>query len=317
MATSGSTDFTVTRNDIVKSALQKVGKVREGGTPTATQYTEGSLALNILVKAYHGLGMPLWAMKTGYILPQTGVNDIDVGPTGDHVTNSYVQTALASAAVSGAGSIVVDSATGISASDNIGIELDNGDVQWTTVNGAPSGTTITLTATLTEAAAADNTVYTYTTKTSRPLRITHAYIKNVDNSEYQIAVIGRNDYFALGDKTVESVPSQIYYDHQLTDGVISIWPRFEDGDNVIRFTYHRPFEDFDASTDNPDFPQAWIRPLVWGLTYELAPEAGLQLAERQQLYQEVYGKNGILELALDSDTEYLSLYFQPNIDAAP
>src|SRR3990167_90446 len=50
-----------------------IGLEREGGTPSSTQYTEGALRLNLLIKSWHGLGMTLWTNKIGYILPQTGV----------------------------------------------------------------------------------------------------------------------------------------------------------------------------------------------------------------------------------------------------
>jgi hypothetical protein len=43
--------------------------------------------------------------------------------------------------------------TGVATTYNIGVQLDDGTFQWTTVNGAPSGFTVTLTAVLTDSAA--------------------------------------------------------------------------------------------------------------------------------------------------------------------
>jgi hypothetical protein len=43
--------------------------------------------------------------------------------------------------------------TGVATTYNIGVQLDDGTFQWTTVNGAPSGSTVTLTAVLTDSAA--------------------------------------------------------------------------------------------------------------------------------------------------------------------
>lgn len=58
------TDFTLTRNEIIESALRKCGVLDpESGTPTATQYSVGSQALNIVVKRFHDEGMPLWAIS--------------------------------------------------------------------------------------------------------------------------------------------------------------------------------------------------------------------------------------------------------------
>ena len=63
MATSGSTDFSVSRDDIIKRALRLLGVLAQGEEPTADQTTEAALALNGLVKAWAADGMPLWAIK--------------------------------------------------------------------------------------------------------------------------------------------------------------------------------------------------------------------------------------------------------------
>jgi len=63
MPTSGTTDFSVTRDDIIKRALRILGVVAQGETPTTDQVTEASYALNTLVKAWQADGMPLWAIK--------------------------------------------------------------------------------------------------------------------------------------------------------------------------------------------------------------------------------------------------------------
>ncbi len=52
MATSGSTDFSVSRDDIIKRALRIIGVLAQGETPTTNQTTEAAVALNGLVKAW-------------------------------------------------------------------------------------------------------------------------------------------------------------------------------------------------------------------------------------------------------------------------
>ncbi len=83
MPTSGSTDFSVTRDDIIKRALRLIGALAQGETPTSDQTTEAALALNGLVKAWQVDGMPLWAVKT-YAITLTdsvGTYRIGVGQT--------------------------------------------------------------------------------------------------------------------------------------------------------------------------------------------------------------------------------------------
>lgn len=67
-------------------------------------------------------------------------------------------TTLSSTAAGGAGSIDVNDITGYEDGMNIDIELDNGGVHSTTVNGAPSGSTIALTDNLPSQASAGNNV---------------------------------------------------------------------------------------------------------------------------------------------------------------
>lgn len=53
-----------------------------------------------------------------------------------------------------------------------------------------------------------------------------------------------------------------------------------------QYYYRRRLYDFDNASDNPDFPQDWAQRLVKRLAYELAPEYGVPLAERQLLAAE-------------------------------
>jgi hypothetical protein len=60
MATSGSTSFELTRDDIIKAALRKCGALAEGETPSTESITNGAQALNNIVVRFATLGMPLW-----------------------------------------------------------------------------------------------------------------------------------------------------------------------------------------------------------------------------------------------------------------
>ena len=63
MATSGSYDFSMNRDDIIKRALRLAGALAQGETPTTDQVTEAAIALNSLVKAWQTDGLQLWALK--------------------------------------------------------------------------------------------------------------------------------------------------------------------------------------------------------------------------------------------------------------
>src|SRR3990167_1384784 len=176
MASSGSYDFTVTAANILLDAHQYIGAVGEGETITSAQETESLRLLNMIVKLRAADGMPAWAMKRGYLLPVTDVSSVN---TDSHVVVNYDTTTLTADSAASDTTLTVDSITGFSNADQIGIELDNGNVDWTTINGAPSGTTITITTGVTTAASTGNRVYGYTASSERiqkPLRIVDANI---------------------------------------------------------------------------------------------------------------------------------------------
>jgi len=85
--TSGTTTFSVTRDELIKGALRKIGVVAQGETPTATQITEAAFALNLLVKAWEADGMPLWALRT---TPVPVVANKTTYTLGTAVTNDVV-----------------------------------------------------------------------------------------------------------------------------------------------------------------------------------------------------------------------------------
>ena len=140
MAQSGSYDATVTRDNLIADAHLYIGAIGEGESPSANQVTEAARLLNMIVKLRAADGMPAWALRRGYILPFTGASSIN---TDSHVVTAYDTTTLSANAAAAATALTVTSITGFSASDQLGIELDDGSVDWTTVSGAPSGTTIT------------------------------------------------------------------------------------------------------------------------------------------------------------------------------
>ena len=309
MATSGSINFATSRDDLIKYALLNVGAIGEGDTPTATQYTDGAVYLNMIMKAWHNDGMPLWALKEGYILPVSDTNSISLGAGGGHATLSYVRTTLGGDEASGQTALTVASITGISASDNLGIELDDGSIQWTTVSGAPSGTTVTAATALTGAAASGNNVYTYTTKINRPIKILRASFFNESaNTDTPVEVVTHSDLFDISDKETEGQPNILWYNPELSLGKANIYPRFQDGSGVIKIFFQRPMEDFDASGDEPDCPQEFYMALLWQLSWSLSPAWSVPIKERQLFLQEA---TILKQQALDFMMEEGSLRIYP------
>lgn len=294
MAQSGSYDFSVSRDNLIESALRRIGKLGEGESASSNALTEGARLLNMIVKFRATDGMPAWALRRGYVLPFSGASSIN---TNSHVVTNYDTTTLSADSAASDTTLTVTSITGFSNADQIGIELDDGSIDWTTINGVPSGTTITITTGVTSAASSGNRIYGYTASSERvqkPLRIIIANTLQVtDSFRNEIDVFSRDDYYDLGNPTAEGVPNSIYYTIEPssltaleTNGQIFVYPRFSNGKYIIEFTYHRPFQDFDASGDEPDFPQAFYLPLMLELAAHMGPEAGVPPQERAALLKE-------------------------------
>lgn len=307
MATSNSSDFNQTLNEIIIDALVLVGAIEQGETPSDDDWQSTKRQLNRMVKSWNAEGFHLWKTVEGVLHVVADQAQYDIGPAGKAALESdAVKTELGADASSGASSITVDSITGIADGDNIGIELDDGTLQWTTVNGAPAGTTVTLTATLIGAAGTDNHVYAYTSAIDRPLRVTAARRRDEAGTDVPVFMFSRQEYFDTPNKTNSGATTQVYYDPQLTNGQMYLWPTPSSVKDRIFFTAHIPLEDFDEAGDNPDFPQEWLDCLVWGLAYRMSMSFGTPMQTREALRRDA------LEMkikVLGFDREPGSVYF--------
>lgn len=308
MATSGSTNFDLTRNEIINDALIHCGAIEEGETPSAAGSAFAARQLNRMVKAWEGSGLHLWKRKEVYLFLQASQGRYQVGNSGEHFAyvEDVVRTALASDMSSGAGSIEVDSATGIAASDAIGVVLDDGTIEWDTVSSI-SDTTITLSGTISgDDAAEDNTVFAYTTKIGRPPRVEAC--QRTDNSDVDtpIEVISHEEYQRLPNKTHTGLVNEVYYQPELTAGYVYAWPEPDTANDRLRLTCLIPIEDFDASSDTSDLPQEWLDALTWNLAKKLCPSYPVPPDVKADIKQEA---KETLDLALRWDQEMAPVEF--------
>jgi hypothetical protein len=232
MSTSGSTDYSTTRLDIINRALSLLGVVPQGGTPTTYDLSDANLALNGLVKSWMADGLQLWAI-TSYNIPLTnGVNKYRIG-------------------------------------------------------------------------------LNQTINISKPLKIQQAYNRNTTSFvDIPMRILTRQEYNMLGNKSVSGNPIQIYYDPQRVYGDLYVFPTpttVEASNNIVVIHYQRPFEDFDADIDEPDFPQEWFDAICYGLACRLAPSYGIPLADRKQLWNEM---TIIKQDAMNFGLEEGSMFFQ-------
>lgn len=312
MSRSGSYNFTVDRDTLIKRAMQNINIINTNQTARGADQEFAVYTLQTLVKFMQARGMQLWNRKQATLFPAYQDYQYSISSSGDHCANSYVDTTLSAAEASGQTVLSVTSSTGMTAADYIGIELDSGARQWTTIVSVDSSTQITVTTALTGAAASGNTIVTYTNKIAdRPLRILDMRTIDLENDKNSISMenIGYDQYFNIPAKVTDGRPLNYYYDKMLDSGVLYVFPRPNNVNELLEFTYHEAMEDVDSSTDNFDIPSEWILPLQDQLEYRLAIFKG-----KMEMIPILKAKaDESLEVAESFDSDEEPLFILPDI----
>lgn len=305
---SGSINFSVNANDIVTQACKELGTYN-GGSINAAQLSDGLFKLNCLVKQYQaGLlpGLMEFSRKRAYLFPQKAQAVYSLGT--DKATNSYIETTLSATSPTSDTTLTVTSITGITANQTIGVLLDTGYVQWTTVSGSPSGSTVTIATGLTSQATSGARVIAYTTTLERPLRILEAAVRNTDNVDVLLAPITLKTYESLANKSAEGTPLRFYQESQIETLDLYFDYAFSDADQVVRLVYLSTIDDFDESTDTLDYPQEYFRFLYYALAIDWAPACRAVVSPELQA-----NFNQSFELVQRLNPEVSDEYFQPNL----
>lgn len=150
----------------------------------------------------------------------------------------------------------------------------------------------------------------------KPLKILQAIRRNnIDPAnpvDTQMNIYTQEDYQILSSKKATGAPVHLYYQPQAYTGTIFLWPipdTYWQTNGQLYIRYHKQFQDFDASTDEPDFPVEWHEALIYQLAVRLAPEYGVPLNDRIALKKEA---DDILNDALSFGTEEGSLFIRPD-----
>lgn len=312
MTTSGTTTFSRNRNQLIASALRKISAIESGETPDPDMVSEASDALNVMIKHWQGSGIEIWRTTEAILFPQLGQNRYSLGSAStDHATENWIETELSSAAASGDSSVVLSSVTGVADTYNIGVTLDDGAFQWTTVSGAPVGSTVTLANVLTDSAAQGNRVIVYETNLVRPLRVIDCRRYNMDSAiDVPMGEMDRLEYMDTPNKTTTGAINSFFYDRRDNSyGYIYLWPQPAVLNEAVKMTIARPIDDFSVAGDDADLPQEWIRAIEWGLADELADEYDVPEPKRTRIENKA---RQFLDEAQWFERELVSISFVPD-----
>lgn len=313
MATSGSINFTQSRNEVILDALQIIGAYGIGRTVSSEDLNFAANLLNKMVKAWATKGLHLFSKEEGvlYVTPDTSIYNLGVTGTRATKASDEIITQLSAAATSSATALSVDSTTGMVIGDFIGIVLSDKTIHWTTILTIPSSTSLNITAGLASAASDNAPVYTYTTMLQRPLRILDCRKRTgfgVNTVDLPVSEIGYQDLQSFPVKNSGTSPTQYTFKPQSTFGALYLWPCPSDGSERIMFTYERVIEDLDNTSDNFDFPAEWLEALTYQLALRLARPFGKPNAIKDLLPIASVMLNDLL----DWDAEIASVKMEPS-----
>jgi hypothetical protein len=312
MARSGSVDFSDTKQSIIDDAAAAIGVRAIAGVLKADDNALFGRLLNRIVKQYSGKidfapGQKEWTRRRATLFLQKDQVQYSLGPTGDHAADSYDSTTLTATASST--TLTVASITGIASGDNVGVVLDSGYFHWTTVNGAPSGSTVTLTAAVPTPASSGQPVYAYTTKMRRPIDLLTATLRDGETDTSIDILASVEKYDAIVDKFAEGDVDKLYIEGQLDNALLFVHRSPNNVEKLVKLTYMSPVEDFDGASNNPDYPQEVYRALVYLLAVDAALPYGRTVSQDlKDLKQES------VTIAQNLYPETCDLHFEPGKD---
>ena len=282
MATSGTTTYSVNVQDIYEDALTSVGAFDASMSAIPAEHLPlCERKLNMIVKQWSAdsdfaPGLKMWARRRGYLFLQSGQVEYDLGPSGDPTSDGeYVTTTLTAASATSDTTLTVASITGISDTNPIGVVLDDGSIHWTTVNGSPSGVTVTITTGVASNAASGRRVFVYSSLMRKPFEVISASLRDAEGIDSPVdPYMSLAEYEAIPNKTSGGQPYAFYLEPKRTTATAYLNCAPDDVTKVVRMVYLSQIEDMSALTDDVDFPAEWFRPLAAQLTIDLCPSFG-------------------------------------------
>ena len=278
MSLSGVTTYSMTASDIVTKVFRLLDVYGPGSSIPGEDFSTAFQTLNMMVKAWQSpqYGFHMWKQKECICFINPGQQFYQLGgSTPDRVGLGLGHnTALTAALVATNTSLVVVATAGMTVGDNIGIELDDGSLQWTTIATITSTTTLTISAGVTKTSAIGNNIFTYTTAAGRPLEIENVRLLKNNTTTMRMNRVAKQMFFNIPNINSVGQPIQYFEDRQLNQTNLWVYGTGSSSQDALVFTSKQIIEDFSISTNIADFPQTWMACLVFNLAVWLSPEYG-------------------------------------------
>ena len=273
MSTGTTFDYVITRDEVIREALKKVGGYPPDGQVPFDKLTGAISTLNRIIRQEDRKGTGgnsnLWAISTDYLILSAGGY---IYSTTEGLASNIIELQSAYFRdVSGDDSPL--DVLPITEYDAKISKDDTGDPSCVylqqsrlpgshklIINGAPTSVT-----------AGDEVTGTDSLNYTCILKHTSATIN----------------------KPITGASYSLYWKQTGSSGAAWVTATDYDNGELIRYTYKRPLYDFDSATDNPDMPQGWEQYLIYRLAYEMASDTDFnmtteKIAMLRAAYREAY-----------------------------
>jgi hypothetical protein len=324
MAVSGTTTFTVTRDQIIESALRSLAVLEEGAQPSATTIENSSFSLNLILKKWQSEGIKLWTVVE-YTLPLVNTQtSYTIGPSAAYDLNAdkplrVIQAFLRNmtAPTDGVGRVsLLSGGSGYSSqpSNPVSVSVNSGLGSGATFNLTFSGGVVTNAALQASGGsyAVGNILTVLGGAYTTPATIT---VDSLSNTfiDLPMNLISQQEYNILGSKSSQGTTNSVFYKAWRDYGEVKVFltPNANTSQYYeLHLTVQRPIMDITKPNENFDFPSEWFLALKWALVAELASDYEKTLNDKQYYEQKALSLKNEL---MDWDIEWTSTYFQPDV----
>jgi hypothetical protein len=326
MALSATFDYSVLGSDIMTGAFEDIQSTQSDGTVANADQIIGLRELNLLVKGLMGKpglapGLKRWSRSYVYMFLRKNKNIYTFGQTaqttdkaarsGYNSTTTSVSAISGQPVIMGSGTILSwptgQSGGVIATTDIIGVILDSGDFQWSTVT--VSGNTLTLGTNLTGNVSAGAQVFSYPALSfvDLPLDFLTCKRRDINGIDYDMTkMLDIQDYEGITNKNITTTPVQWFYEKQRVTGNLYLNGFPATLTDVIRAAVLYPLDDMSAVSNDIAFPQQWYDYLTRLLAKKLSPKYGKQWTDTME-----QNLTSAFAEATAVDPETVGDYFQP------
>lgn len=304
--TSGTSTFTVSRNELIEASLRVIGVLNKSQTVSPDDIVDCSQALDLLIKDLQSQGIRLWKTDEVTLPLTTGISEYVIGENGGVVSSI---TVTAGGSGYGAPTITITGGGGSGATATP--VVSSGVVTSITVTNGGSGYTSRPVVTVvggggTGALALANLNGIFAIK---PLMVLTAFNRTSGN-DVTLTELASNQYWTLGSKISSGIPHSFWIDWRLDDMAVRLY-NVPDSSTLyeLHFIVKTSLQDTNISSQNVDVPREWLRTIKWMLADEISLEYGCS-PEIITLVSDKAAKAFETVNAWDSVQQNTSVYFQ-------